>query len=472
MMQGNPSMNDENNQIDAATVLAVDDDPNILQVLNMRLRSAGYRVLTAASGEAAIALAKDHMIHLGVLDYKLNGEDGVALMEKLQAIHPGLPVIIMTAYGTISRAVEAMKRGATNYLVKPFDGEELLDQIKHALESAPPHETPPNSSTQKRDYEADGRKIIARSSAMTALMEKAGQVAGTDSNVFVNGESGTGKELVARYVHAASKRNDGPFIAINCAAIPDNLLESELLGYEKGAFTGADRRREGLFSQAHGGSFFFDEISELPLSMQAKLLRILEEREFYPLGSNRKVRVDVRVIAASNRNLEKMVQDGSFREDLFYRIRVIPISLPPLRQRIEDIMPMARHFMAEFSKRTGKAINDLSPSTARILMEYAWPGNVRELENVIEYAVAMAKGSVITPDLLDSPLQGKKSPEPLRNAKENFEKDYLVQLMEMNSGNVSHAAEMAGKYRADFYALLRKHGLDPVDFRDKAHASD
>lgn len=454
-------MNDDFDPKKMTTILTVDDDPNILRVMGMRLESNGFRVLPAASGKVALEWIKDACVDLAVIDYKLDGEDGVTLMEKLHRNQPGLPVIILTAYGTISRAVDAMKRGASNYLAKPFDGEDLIRQIAACLNQAGQNSLGADESV----YKAFGRRIIVQSQAMKALIEKAGKVAATDSNVLLEGESGTGKELIARFLHVSGKRREGPFIAINCAAIPENLMESELLGYEKGAFTGADRRREGLFAQAHGGSFFFDEISEFPLPMQAKLLRILEEREFYPLGSNRKVQVDVRIIAASNRTLEKRVGEGLFREDLFYRIRVIPMLLPPLRNRTGDILPLARHFMEEFSKKTGKSVTDLAPDTVRKLMDHPWPGNVRELENVMEYAVAMAPGTVITPDLIDSPIAEPIMPSSLRHAKEHFEKDYLIHLLKINRGNVSHAAEMAGKYRADFYALLRKHGLDPTDFR-------
>lgn len=442
-----------------ATILTVDDDPSILSVMGMRLKSKGFNVLSASNGQNALKFAQETVVDLAVIDYMLKGEDGVSLMEKLHEIQPGLPVIILTAYGTISRAVDAMKRGASNYLAKPFDGEELIQQIAACLT--------PERSGDPDDPQDVYHRIIARSAAMKSLIAKVRQVAVTDSNVLIEGESGTGKELIARCLHESSKRCKGPFIAINCAAIPENLMESELMGFEKGAFTGADRRREGLFARAHGGSFFFDEISELPVPMQAKLLRILEEREFYPLGSNQKVTVDVRIIAASNRNLETRIHEGLFREDLFYRIRVIPISLPPLRHRTDDILPLANHFMVEFSKKSGKIITELAPQTIRKLMESKWPGNVRELENVMEYAVAMAPGHVITPDLIESPVSETSDPPPLRHAKEHFERDYLVRLLEISSGNVSRAAEMAGKYRADFYTLLRKHGLDPMTFRNR-----
>jgi two-component system response regulator GlrR len=450
----------------STTILTIDDDPSILKVIGMRLKSHGYRVLSASGSEKAMALAGENYIDLAVIDYKLDGDNGVVLMEKLRELQPELPAIILTAYGTIGSAVNAMERGACNYLTKPFDGDDLVRQIEKCLEKSrlvsgryPPDED--------RDQPAYFSRIIARSSEMKAVLAKVAQVAVTDSNVYIEGESGTGKELIARCLHAASPRRDGPFIAINCAAIPENLLESELLGYEKGAFTSADSRREGLFARADGGSFFLDELSELPLSMQAKLLRVLEEREFYPLGSNRKVTVDVRIIAASNSDLGKLMHDGLFREDLYYRVHVIPVSLPPLRRRKEDILPLARHFLAGFSKEAGKTIRDISPDAVRKLMACDWPGNVRELENAMEYAVAMCEGEIITPDLIADSMSGGESLPPLRHARDTFEKDYLIQLLELNQGNVSQAAKAAGKYRADFYELLRKHGLNPVDFREK-----
>jgi len=452
--------------VKSATILAIDDDSSILKVMGMRLKSHGYQVLLASDSREALALAKENYIDLAVIDYKLNSENGVVLMENLRDIQPELPAIILTAYGTIDNAVNAIQRGACNYLTKPFDGDELIRQIEKCLEKSRLM-SGRYSPDEQQDQPPFFSRIIARSSDMKAVLAKVVQVAVTDSNIYIEGESGTGKELIARCLHAASQRKDGPFIAINCAAIPENLLESELLGYEKGAFTSADGRREGLFARAHGGSFFLDEISELPLSMQAKLLRILEEREFYPLGSNRKVKVDVRIIAASNSDLDKLTHDGLFREDLYYRIHVIPISLPPLRKRKEDIVPLARHFLAGFSKETGKTIRDIAPDAIRKLMVSDWPGNVRELENAMEYAVAMAEGETITPDLIASPMTEEEGIPPFQHARDNFEKDYLTQLLELNHGNVSQAAKAAGKYRADFYVLLRKHGLEPIDFRDK-----
>ncbi len=456
----------EQTDVKSKTILAIDDDPSILMVLEMRLKSQGYHVLSAPDSHRALTLARETYIDLAVIDYKLGDENGVSLMQQLRELQPELPTIILTAYGTINNAVDAIQRGACNYLTKPFDGDELLHQIENCLEKSRLVSGRSPDRTQQAQPPFFSR-VIARSSKMKSVLAKVAQIAGTDSNVYIEGESGTGKELIARCVHAAGTRKDGPFIAINCAAIPENLLESELLGYEKGAFTSAETHREGLFSLAHGGSFFLDEISELPLSMQAKLLRVLEEREFYPLGSNRKVKIDVRIIAASNNDLDRLMHDGLFREDLYYRIHVIPISIPPLRERKEDIVPLARHFIAEFGKEAGKTVSNISPDAIWKLMDSDWPGNVRELKNAIEYAVAMAEGETVTPDLISNSLAGENGIPPLRHAKATFEKAYLIQLLELNQGNVSQAAKMANKYRADFYALLRKHGLEPTNFREK-----
>ncbi len=460
-------MDHANREPYAATLLTIDDDPSILRVMGMRLGSQGYRVLSASDGRKALELAQQTEVDLAVIDHKLNDEDGVSLMEKLRELHPDLPVIILTAYGTIGNAVDAMKRGACHYITKPFNGVELIQQIEGCLGKRYPVDQTFPSEARLEQMGAFGQ-LIAKSSVMKSVLVKVGQVANTDSNVYIEGESGTGKELIARSLHAASPRKDGPFVAINCAAIPENLLESELFGHEKGAFTSADRQRDGLFVRAHGGSFFLDELSELPMSMQVKLLRVLEEREFYPLGSSRKVTVDVRIIAASNRNLEQQMSAGRFREDLYYRIHVIPILLPPLRKRKADILPLAKKFLAEFSKTSGKTVKSISPGAVQKLLTADWPGNVRELKNAMEYAVAMATGEMVTPDLITGAMSPEvDEPPPLRDARDTFEKEYLIELLELNGGNVSQAAKMAGKYRADFYVLLRKHGLNPMDFRGK-----
>ena len=448
-------------------ILVVDDDRNILQVIKMRLASGGYQVVTTGIAEEALNLAAQEPFDLLVLDLKIDGQDGISLMEKIHQINPDVPVIILTAYGTIKSAVNAMKKGAYGYLTKPFEGHELLLQINNCLEKRRlSTEVKRLRQLVKKKYGFDN--IIGKSEKMQKVFEQVTLAAETDSNVYIEGKSGTGKELIAKTLHVASNRKDGPFIAVNCAAIPDTLMESELFGYEKGAFTGANKDKKGLFAEASGGTFFLDEISEMSLSMQAKILRSLEEKEFYPVGSRQTIKVDARIIAASNKNLEKEVEKGRFREDLFYRIHVIPIKLPPLQERKEDIPILSRHFLQKFSKEMGKDINGFSINAMQKLISYPWPGNIRELENTIECAVAMTKRNIITQDFI---LQSQESnPEGLisfKDAKENFEKNYLIQLFELTRGNVSKAAKLAGKYRADVYELIKKYNLKLTDFRNK-----
>jgi len=291
--------------------------------------------------------------------------------------------------------------------------------------------------------------------------------AGTDSNVFISGESGTGKGMIAKALHQLSSRKDQPFVAINCAAIPANLLESELFGFEKGAFTGAVASKKGLFVQADGGTIFMDEISEIPIPMQGKLLKALEEKEFYPLGTHRKTKVDVRIVSASNKDIEKEVEAGNFRSDLFYRIHVIPIRMPPLRERKEDIPLLATYFLAKVAEKLKKPAKTLSPAAMQRLTIYPWPGNVRELENIIECAVVMSAEDVIPEELMILPGQdaGDSAFKPFKESKHDFEKNYLVQLMKISRGNVSQASKLAGKYRADLYALLNKYKINPLNFR-------
>ncbi|MBW1895330.1 MAG: sigma-54-dependent Fis family transcriptional regulator [Deltaproteobacteria bacterium] len=448
-------------------ILVVDDDRNILHVIQMRLVSGGYHVTMTTAGEEALKLAEKEPFDLALIDLKLNGQDGIQLMESIHHINPHIPVIILTAHGTIKTAVHAMKKGAYSYLTKPFDGHELLQQINNCLEkSRLSKEVKRLRGLVKQQYGFDN--IIGNSDNIKRVLAQVAQAAATDSNVYIEGESGTGKELIAKSLHVASNRKDGPFIAVNCAAIPENLMESELFGYEKGAFTGADRSKKGLFVQADSGTFFLDEISEMHSSMQVKMLRALEEKEFYPVGGRQTVKVDCRIIAASNKNLEQEIEKGNFREDLFYRIYVIPIKLPSLSERKEDIPILSRHFLQKFSSKMGKEIEEFSTDAMQKLISYPWPGNIRELENTIECAVAMTKSNIITQSLI---LQTQNiNPEGLKQfkyAKESFEKNYLIQLFELTQGNVSQAAKLAGKYRADIYELLKKYNLKLADFRNK-----
>ena len=446
-------------------ILVIDDDPNILKVIRIRLEAEGYRVSTAAKAEDAITRARKGTFHLALVDLKLPEKDGIGVMKELHEIDPDLPVIILTAYGTIKSAVTAMSKGASTYLTKPFDNQELLLQIRNCLEkSRLSNELKALRRMVRERYGFEN--IIGKSKRMKEVLEQVTQAAGTDSNVYIEGDSGTGKELIAKTLHLASSRKNRPFVAINCAAIPENLLESELFGYEKGAFTGATANKKGLFAHAHKGTFFLDEISEMPLTMQSKLLRVLQEREFYPLGGGKTVRVDIRLISSSNKNLKSEAEKGNFRQDLFYRLHVIHIKLPTLQERREDIPMLAMHFLKRFSKQGGKRIKGLSPSALQKLMLHSWPGNVRELENTIESAVVMATKDIITEDfLLQAQDSEQESLKPFKYAKEDFERDYLVQLIELTRGNVSQAAKLAGKYRADLYELFRKHGIDPADFR-------
>jgi two-component system response regulator GlrR len=447
-------------------VLVVDDDRNLLDLLKMRLESANYEVVTALSEEDAIKAVKSQVVDLSIVDLQLAHQDGISLMEEFHLILPDIPVIILTAYGSIESAVEAMKKGAYSYLTKPFEPQDLLLQIERALENRRLNvEIKRLKGLLEERY--DFTNIVARSEKMRRVLEIVSQIAKTESTVYIHGESGTGKELIAKAIHLASERKNKPFVAINCAALPEALLESELFGHEKGAFTGAVRSTKGLFTQAHQGTIFLDEIGDMPLSIQAKLLRALQERQFYPIGSEKPIEVDVRVIVATQKDLEGQVKQGLFREDLFYRIHVIPVHLPPLRERKEDIPLLVEHFLKKFSEQIKKEVKGLTPLAIQKLMLHEWPGNVRELENAVEYAVVMTQQDTITEDLILQ-TNGTLSQEPLKplkEARDAYEKGYLIHLLEICEGNVTKASKLAGKYRADFYDLMKKHNLKSEDFK-------
>jgi two-component system response regulator GlrR len=452
-------------------ILVVDDETNILELIRMRLEAADYEVFLTRDEKEAIEAAKNQIPDLSIVDLQLIAGDriqwdGISLMEKLHLIIPEMPVIILTGHGSIESAVEAMKRGAYSYVTKPFEGRDLLLQIEKAIEKRKlTSEIERLKELLEEKY--DFTNIVAKSGKMLKVLEAVGRIATTESTVFVRGESGTGKELIAKAIHLASERKEGPFIAINCAALPEALLETKLFGHERGAFTGAVRSTKGVFSLAHGGTLFLDEIGDMPLSIQAKVLRVLQERQFYPVGSEKLVEVDVRVIVATNKDLEEQVKQGLFREDLFYRIHVIPVHLPPLRERKEDIPSLVQHFVKKLNQAMKKEIKSLTPKAMEKLMVHDWPGNVRELENVIEYAMAMTNDDLIREEFI---LPGKAEIDqqplkPLKEARNAFEKGYLVNLLHLCRGNVSRAAEIAGKYRADFYDLLKKHGINVADYK-------
>ena len=448
-------------------ILVVDDDPTIVELLKIRLELANYVVVTAVKEEDAIEAAKSQSFDLSIVDLQLVRQDGISLMNELHLLLPDMPVIILTAFGTIQSAVEAMKQGAYGYLTKPFKSQELFFQIEKALENSR------LTSEIKRlkgllEERYDFANIVARSGKMQKVLGIVSKIAKSDSTVYIHGESGTGKEVIAKAIHLASERKDKPFVAVNCAALPEPLLESKLFGHEKGAFTGAIRSTKGLFTQAHEGTIFLDEIGDMPLAIQGKVLRVLQERCFDPVGSEKVIEVDVRVIVATNKDLEKEVEKGIFREDLFYRVHVIPIHLPPLRERKEDIPLLVKHFLNKFNQRAKKEVKGLTPMAMQRLLLYDWPGNVRELENTIEYAVAMTEENIITDELIP---QGR-IPLPqdplmsLKEAKDDFERAYLINLLQCRKGKVTDAAKLAGKLRGDFYGLLKKHRLNPAEFRN------
>ena len=450
-------------------ILVVDDDQGLLTLMKIRLEAAGYKTIMAESGEQALAREPDEPYDMAIVDLKLNGMNGITLLEHLLRLHPHLPVIILTAHGTIASAVEATKKGAYDYLTKPFDPKDLLHRIEKALEVRKLRGEVEQLRTLVRErYHPDN--VVASSEKMHQVLRQIAQIAVTDSTVCLYGESGTGKELIAKSIHAMSRRARGPFVAINCGAIPEGLLENELFGHVRGAYTGADQAHRGLLRQADSGTLFLDEIGELSPALQVKFLRVLQEQEFYPLGAGQPTKADFRLIAATNQDLWEAVNKGRFREDLYYRIHVIPVVLPPLRERQEDIPLLAQYFLQRFARAVHKEVKGFSPEAMQQLMLYHWPGNVRELANVVERAVVLATEEWISPDFL---LLGRQSTNPpkaelmlFKEARAAFERTYLVQVLTATRGNVSRAAELSGRHRAEFYKLLRKYGLDPASFKD------
>ncbi len=449
----------------AGKILVVDDDRNLLEIIKMRLESSGYDVTTTLTEDEARRFISEHSYLMAIVDLQLASQDGISLMEELHQVVPDMPIIILTAHGSIESAVEAMQRGAYTYLTKPFDHRELILQIERAKENSR------LTSEVKRlkgmiQEQYDFENIVAKSHKMQQVLEKVTRIAQTESNIFLYGASGTGKELIAKAIHLVSSRRERPFLAINCSAIPESLFESELFGHEKGAFTGAVKKNKGFFLQANKGTLFLDEIGDMPVSIQAKLLRVLQEKQFHPLGGEKEIEVDVRIIAATNKDLKEEVKKGNFREDLYYRIHVIPIELPSLKERKDDIPPLVEHFLKKFNKTMGRKIKGVLPPAMQRLMLYDWPGNVRELENTIEYSVAMTQEDMITEDyILNTSAETTVPLTTLKEARGAFDKNYLINLLKVTKGNVSKAAELAGRYRADFYKLLNKHDLVPSDYK-------
>ena len=451
-----------------ADLLVVDDDADMLRLLTMRLTAAGYRVTAVTSAEAALTELQLKRPQLVLSDVRLPGKDGLALFDDIRVLHPSLPVILLTAHGTIPDAVEATERGVFTYLTKPFDGKGLLDKIAEALLlSAPAHPARQGSA------EAWQTHIISRSSRMAEVLAEARMVAHSDASVLLRGESGTGKELLARAIHQASARAAKPFIAVNCGAIPEALLESELFGHVKGAFTDAVSNHKGLFQAANGGTLLLDEIGDMPPALQVKLLRVLQEREVRPVGASLSIPVDVRIISATHRDLDAAMAAGDFRADLYYRLNVVTLSLPPMSERREDIPLLANHFLVTLAAKYRKRLSGFAPEALKALSTAAWPGNVRQLYNVVEQVCALSATPLVPLALVQRALRSP-SIEVLTfaEAKQRFERDYLVGLLKLTDGNVADAARLADRNRTEFYRLMQKHGLTPGHFKPSyPHAS-
>ena len=439
-----------------AHLLLVDDDPGLLKLLGMRLVSEGYSVVTAESGPEALRVLTRERVDLVVSDLRMDEMDGLQLFAEIQKAQPGMPVLILTAHGSIPDAVAATQKGVFSFLTKPVDKDALYKAIDDALEQSSP-------ATDERWRQA----IVTRSPQMLRLLEQAGMVAQSDVSVLIIGQSGTGKEIVAQAIHNASPRHEKPFIAINCGALPEQLLESELFGHARGAFTGAVSNREGLFQAAEGGTLFLDEIGDMPVALQVKLLRVLQERKVRPLGSNRDIDIDVRIVSATHRDLPKAMARGEFREDLFYRLNVVNLKIPPLSERAEDIPLLANHLLRQSADRHKPFVRAFSTDAMKRLMAAKWPGNVRQLVNVIEQCVALTSSPVISDALVEQALEGENTALPtFVEARNQFELNYLRKLLQITKGNVTHAARMAGRNRTEFYKLLSRHELDANDFKE------
>jgi two-component system response regulator GlrR len=443
-------------------ILLVDDDPDLLKLISLRLTSAGYRVRTADSGEtalAALAIARPAAV---ITDLRMPGIDGLALFEAIHRQHPTLPVIILTAHGTIPDAVTATQRGVFGFLTKPFDSQELLQKVASAMRLT--GEAPEPMRQSSGDWRSG---IITRSPRMEDLLRQARLVADSDASVLVFGDSGTGKELLARAIHRASRRSARSFVAVNCGAIPEPLLESELFGHARGAFSGAVQAHKGLFLAADGGTIFLDEIGDMPLALQVKLLRVLQESEVRPVGATQSVPVDVRVISATHRDLDAHRAAGEFREDLFYRLNVVSLKLPALAERREDIPLLATHFLRRLAERYKKPVPTLAPDAMALLIAAPWPGNVRQLLNLLEQALALTTTSVIPATLVQGALREDAGVlAPFEEARKQFERDYLVRLLKITGGNVTQAATLAKRNRTEFYKLLQRHRLEPATFKN------
>ncbi|OJF67552.1 two-component system response regulator GlrR [Alteromonas sp. V450] len=436
-------------------LLLVDDDKSLLRLLTIRLEGEGYEVTAVEDGQSALKKLQNESYDVVLSDLRMPGLDGLSLFEEIMGIRKDIPVILMTAHGTIADAIAATQRGVFGFLPKPVDHDELRTLLQKALSQS--------QAAQPGEWAKD---IITRSPQMLNVLDQAFRIAKREVSVLISGASGTGKELLANAIHKASNRSGKPFVAINCGALPENLLESELFGHAKGAFTGAVAAHPGLFREADGGTLFLDEIGDMPMTLQVKLLRALQERQIRPVGSSKHVDIDVRIISATHKDLHKEMEEGTFREDLYYRLNVVNLKLPSLKSRSEDIPLLARSLLQQSAQRHGVNASQFSDDAMQQLVTSSWPGNVRQLVNVVEQCVALTQTPVIPLHLVEQALSATKQSWPtLTEARDAFEQQYLHKLLKMTDGNVTRAAELAGRNRTDMHKLMKKHELDAADFR-------
>lgn len=442
-------------------VLLVDDDPDLLRLLKLRLVAAGFGVEAVDNGQEALSRLVVFRPHAVVTDLRMDDLDGMGLFNLLREQYPTLPVIMMTAHGTIEDAVEATRQGIFGFVPKPINHANLIERLNDAIRFSGATDT-----ELGEDVELWRRPIITKSPVMEELLSQAYRLAQGKANVFLTGQSGTGKELLARAIHDASPSREGPFIPVNCSAIPDNLFEAELFGYRKGAFTGALRDHDGLFRAADKGTLFLDEIGEMPRAFQAKLLRAVQEMAVRPIGATQDLAVDLRIICATHVDMEQALKDGRFREDLYYRLSVVTLTLPPLQERPEDIPLLAQHFLRDLAESYGIEARGFSPEAMEFLVAFHWPGNIRQLRNAVEQCLALSTTSLIPLGLIQKAV--KEAPAsflPLQEAKEQFERSYLARLLQSTNGNVSQAAKLAKRNRTEFYRLLNRYGMNPTLFK-------
>jgi two-component system response regulator GlrR len=437
-------------------LLLIDDDECLLRLMSIRLEGEGFDVTSVNNATHALRLTYNNAYDVVLSDLRMPGMDGLNLFDEILLKHRDLPVILMTAHGTIKDAVAATQRGVYSFLTKPVDHKELRKTLLKAV----------SQTTRQSSIGEWCAEIVTRSPDMIRLLKQAGQVADKNVSVLISGASGTGKELLAKAIHNASDRRDKPFVAINCGALPEDLLESELFGHVKGSYTGAFKDTNGLFREADGGTLFLDEIGDMPLSLQVKLLRALQERSVRPVGSSQSIEIDVRIISATHKDLQEAMKINEFREDLFYRLNVVNLEIPPLKERFEDIPILAEYLLRQSAEKHGIDVIKFADDAITLMTKFDWPGNVRQLVNVVERCVALTNSQIIPASLVEQALSQENKYWPtLTEARDSFEYEYLCRLLQLTEGNVTKASDLAGRNRTDMHKLMKKHGLVAADFR-------